>query len=414
MNRLEIAWTVLGQIACAKGSNAKKSILLGAIKTDKSVGEILSTFFTYSQDPFITFGVTVDDDLTRYQDVHLNELDAAEWWKLWIDLLQNLLCRKYSGDNAKERIYNLLSRGGRPIATWAIPMVNRDYQIGVGPALIDAIWPSLLTKFSCQLCAPWDGETVPKKAVVEPKFDGLRSLFFCDKLNPIVLSRNGKILHNVTHIMTVLLKQFPGMVVDGELFNKDWSSSVSAARSDEKGDVSSKLRAFDLLTIDEFKKQQCADPLWKRQKGLAALLGSDCVKFDRGQNVTTVTDVLSATQGYIQSGFEGGVLKDLDSLYTYDRADSWTKIKEFQTMDCKIIGLEEGKGRNADKLGAFIVEGQGLEPTNVGGGFSDVQRVAFWKKGMSMVGKTIEVKYQDMTSDKHLRFPVFIRLREDK
>ena len=62
--------------------------------------------------------------------------------------------------------------------------------------------------------------------------------------------------------------------------------------------------------------------------------------------------------------------------------------------------------------------GQG-NPVNVGSGFSDEQRVKFWKHRDELIGVLCEVKYKEISSDKKtkahsLRFPTFETLRTDK
>jgi len=51
---------------------------------------------------------------------------------------------------------------------------------------------------------------------------------------------------------------------------------------------------------------------------------------------------------------------------------------------------------------------------NVGGGYEDHERDTFWKKRKQLVGKIIEIKYQDVTKGGSLQFPVFVRFRPDK
>lgn len=55
----------------------------------------------------------------------------------------------------------------------------------------------------------------------------------------------------------------------------------------------------------------------------------------------------------------------------------------------------------------------------VGSGFTDEQRVQYWNERDSLTGVLCEVKYKELSYDKHtgaesLQFPVFIGLREDK
>ena len=113
-----------------------------------------------------------------------------------------------------------------------------------------------------------------------------------------------------------------------------------------------------------------------------------------------------------------GLMCNLDVPYKCKRHNGILKIKQFYTMDLSIIGCEEGSGRLANRLGAFVLDFKGNE-VRVGSGFTDEERFWFWQRRESMIGKLCEVKYKEISQDKHtgaesLQFPVFIALRTDK
>ena len=64
-------------------------------------------------------------------------------------------------------------------------------------------------------------------------------------------------------------------------------------------------------------------------------------------------------------------------------------------------------------LGGLDVDFNGVV-TQVGSGFADHQRTMYWQNKLSVIGKMVEVKYQNKTPDGKLRFGVFIRFRPDK
>jgi hypothetical protein len=51
---------------------------------------------------------------------------------------------------------------------------------------------------------------------------------------------------------------------------------------------------------------------------------------------------------------------------------------------------------------------------HAGTGYNDEQRLTLWTPRELLIGKTIEVKFQNLTNKGRARFPVFIRLRPDK
>ena len=73
-------------------------------------------------------------------------------------------------------------------------------------------------------------------------------------------------------------------------------------------------------------------------------------------------------------------------------------------------------GRLTGKLGAFVVDYKG-NALNVGSGMTDEQREEFWSIHNDLIGRVIEVKYKEESSDKKtgqhsLQFPIFVALRE--
>jgi DNA ligase-1 len=87
-------------------------------------------------------------------------------------------------------------------------------------------------------------------------------------------------------------------------------------------------------------------------------------------------------------------------------------MKPSITEDLKIVDVQEGTGKYLGRLGAIIVEREGVK-INVGSGFKDEERCII-QEASQFIGKIVEVKYDSLTPDKSLRFPRFVRLREDK
>lgn len=273
--------------------------------------------------------------------------------------------------------------------------------------------------FSVQLLQPWDGETIPKHAVVEPKIDGLRAMFVFAGDRFCCFSRNGNTLNNVLHVAAELYRAFDGYCLDGELIsNGTWEDTMHDARSDQRADGTSDLyfAAFDCLTHEELDTRTCHRTLAERRELMRKLWPfptcNSGILIQRP--VRTPKDVQKAAKSYIKDGFEGAVLKDMDSCYAFRRMKDWTKIKQFDTSDYKVVGIEEGKGKFLGTFGKFLVRGPKGKVSGVGSGISNAQRAEFWKLGKKLIGKTIEVKHQGVSQDGGLRFPTFVRLRLDK
>jgi DNA ligase-1 len=93
-----------------------------------------------------------------------------------------------------------------------------------------------------------------------------------------------------------------------------------------------------------------------------------------------------------------------------------------QAMDLKCVGVEEGTGANAGKLGAIVVEFPAPDGNtynvSVGSGFLLEEREKYWAQPDLIIDKIVEVQYFEVSQNQQggysLRFPVFKWIREDK
>lgn len=266
-------------------------------------------------------------------------------------------------------------------------------------------WPGV------ELCKDWKGK-IPESAHIEPKIDGVRAVIIMgDK--PMCRSRVGKPLYNVGHIMDSLPG---GYVYDGELFSVDFNTTVSISRSFDNGNTDLGFYAFDILSIEDFFKKRSDITLFDRRYFLKEkVLRCSHVIIPERTVVHCDYEINALAQQYIKRGYEGVVLKDQNSFYSFRRSGAWQKVKAIETGDYKITGMIEGKGKYKGTLGALIVSGCGIKPTNVGGGFTDEVRHIFWNNGIdSVIGKTVEVQHFGKTSQGSIRHPVYLRMRPDK
>jgi DNA ligase-1 len=143
-------------------------------------------------------------------------------------------------------------------------------------------------------------------------------------------------------------------------------------------------------------------------------------------------------QEALDAGHEGVMVKARGAAYTPGvRGRNWIKVKPaVDTIDLAVVGAEWGEGRRARIFGSFLLacqdEGVLLPVGKVATGFSDDQLAAIHavlkdlviaEKGKEVVLEpevVFEVGYAEVqkspnyTSGYALRFPRFVRLREDK
>jgi DNA ligase-1 len=140
----------------------------------------------------------------------------------------------------------------------------------------------------------------------------------------------------------------------------------------------------------------------------------------------------------LEGGHEGIMVKAPDSLYTPGvRGRQWVKIKPaVDTMDLAVVGAEWGEGRRAGLFGSFLLacqdQGELLPVGKVATGLSDEMLaeiyallkdsvIAHSGKEVSLEPEVVfEVGYAEIQKSPNyrsgfaLRFPRFVRLRDDK
>lgn len=118
----------------------------------------------------------------------------------------------------------------------------------------------------------------------------------------------------------------------------------------------------------------------------------------------------------VDKGGEGVILRDPDAMYEHKRCNGLLKYKKTQTMDLRITGWNEGKGKYEGAIGSFRCEtDDGSIVVNVAGMSDEVR----FSDPTIWLGKIIEVAYFDSSQSKNksvasLRFPRLKRVRNDK
>ena len=103
-------------------------------------------------------------------------------------------------------------------------------------------------------------------------------------------------------------------------------------------------------------------------------------------------------------------------------SDTWDatlfKLKFEVEDDFVVTGFIEGKGKHEGRLGAIQLSqyenGELKYVQDVGGGFTDQERIDFWREREAGIGKVLLVRGKGRFNTGALRHPNFIHIRHDK
>ena len=280
----------------------------------------------------------------------------------------------------------------------------------------------------------------------EYKYDGSRFQFHKKGNRARMYSRR---LEDVTAALPDVIEQLLGatdhdVIIDGEVIaikdGKPMPFQSVLRRFRRRHDVAEATEAielvpnvFDILWLDG---ETLIDlPLMERRKKLEStitrFIAPQVVSSDPLVIEKTYTDALAA-------GHEGIMIKVPASPYLPgQRGKNWIKIKpEVDTLDLAVIGAEWGEGKRAHAFGSFLVacqnDGKLIPLSRVATGFSDEQLAEVYgllkdtvitKSGKEVTFEpslVFEVGYAELQASINyeggfaLRFPRFIRLRDDK
>jgi len=387
-------------------------------------------------DSMITYGVKQIEPKTGDG----KGLKPETFWRM----AQELSERRLTGNQALFTINTLRQQATETEwNNWYRRILIKDLRCGVSEKTVNTVVKSirpeyLVPVFSCQLAH--DGANHESKVtgekLIEVKLDGVRVITVVYPSGQVdMYSRNGKELNNFPHIAQQIAKHAvffaEPTVLDGEIMSASFQDLMKQVH--RKSDVQSTdavLNLFDIVTLREFQAGTGEHRQIDRSFTLKAWY--EHIK-DHMPNVTTVgcelvdlRDPVGAARFAeinnmaIKHGYEGIMIKDPEAKYETKRTVAWLKQKPFIEVSLKVVGLEEGTGKNAGRLGALICEGEddGIQiRTNVGSGLTDALRDEIWADQASVVGQVVEVRAdaktrsQDSDAVWSLRFPRFMRFR---
>jgi bifunctional non-homologous end joining protein LigD len=209
------------------------------------------------------------------------------------------------------------------------------------------------------------------------------------------------------------------LLLDGEVVVFD-SKSISRFELFQQGKGEPVYATFDCLFVDGEDLRQRS--LSERRTILEGVIPSNGVLLLSHRLASNGLDAFRIAK---HRGYEGLVAKDLSSPYVGRRSRSWLKVKVHQEDEFVIAGYTAPEGARK-YFGALLL--------GVGTGFDATALAALYRRFQPFVSSAAalvdpprernvtylrpqliaQISYQELTTDRKLRRPVYLGLRDDK
>lgn len=360
--------------------------------------------------PLWTYGVKKLPDVKSFGD--------GDFFEIAGPLLFNLRTRVLTGNAAQAEIARTLElltfEGGEVLRR----ILLKDLRCGVDAKTANKAFPELIPIYSTMLAHPFDIARVREWPVmVQPKLDGVRVLVHIGRSPDDIkfLSRSGREFDSFDSLKPIIWDgaaefELQGHVLDGEVTDGDFLATVSAVRRRGVDKGTSVFNVFDVLPAAAFHEGKHDVPAQVRYyRDVQRLL-------EHHPRLQVVPTILAETEDEIWAeyrriravGGEGVIVKHRDAPYVCARSYDWMKIKDCQSVDLQVHGVQPGTGKYAGQVGALLCYFGDVEVA-VGSGLPDGLRL-FDKK--HLIGRTIEVQYHEVTPAGSLRHPRFVKMRD--
>lgn len=429
---------VLNQIQNLKGagSNKSKQELLSSNAT-----EIMKYLLEVAFHPFKTTKIAkieqTSPELYTHEEDHFGQFKAV---------LNTLFESKAANNELRQIVSNLVygldtTNENRELLR---KIITKSLNIGVGIKSINkAFGYEFLPDLSVMLAEddPSELEKWPE-IHAEIKYDGVRVLAIYDKkqnyfkfITRSFNELNCLCLQNITRELLAIAEKNNlehNLFFDGELTDKDRKSvsgKVNKILSDTAPLDIDKDFVFNIFDIEQYsliQESKIGELQYLKRRELLKQyfteVNTQYLQLSESWVLKSIEEVSNLFKQVVINGGEGLICKNPEHVYTPKRDKNWTKMKEVNECDLKIVNWFDGTGKRAEKghIGGFSLESEDrLLKVNCGSGFDDILMEEIIKNGPdSYIGKIVSVQYnvkiQDKDNNYSLFLPRLVEIRNDK
>lgn len=450
-NQIVQSFDILNRISKVSSTKSKQDIL-----SEGKCNTVLKSLLSCAYNPYRQYNIK---KIPVGSDSCVGTGVRVETFNKFLNILVKLNKREITGNHAVQLVSDFLSECCPDEYMWYSRVLQKDLKIGMADKTINKVFMGLIPTYDVLLAdkinpddlnldTPRAMKMLPNRMVVQYKIDGYRlNIYVSDSGDVSIRTRNGKTINGYSMLECEAAEKLPrGYVYDGEIVstslfdwidhnaknrtgaviaNRDLFSDVMSHAFSKEDNKCGIFNVFDMIPIDEWRTHKTTESYETRLHRINTLSSLDLsnivvVPTSRvyyKNKPEDVAEIVNKFHQFLEVGWEGLMIKDLDSVYEFKRSKTLLKMKLMDTIDLIVVDVYEGTGKYKNMLGGVYVDYLGYR-VGVGSGWTDAQRQYFWSHKNDIVGKTIEISYQAISKNKDggqsLSFPVFKRVRNDK
>lgn len=245
-------------------------------------------------------------------------------------------------------------------------------------------------------------------AYISRKLDGVRCLAIVKNGKCSLWTRQRHAINTMPIINGALEKLFPkeDIILDGELFSAslpNFEKLISIVKN-EKPDFEKEIdrtrmeyHIFDIVSKDSFSTNV---------EKLKTLHGKDSkIKIVEQLIINSKEEAIEKTKEFITNNYEGGMIRNKDSIYQNKRSYDLLKLKFFKEDEFPIVGIKEGRGKLKGHVGSFICSiGKDTFDVKMDGSTSRLKE--YFETPNLWKGKLLTITFQNYTKNGSPRFPI--------
>lgn len=396
------------------------------ILNNNSKNELLKKVLYFVYNPFITTGLS-NKKIKKQVSLELNSSDNIE------DIFGYLESNSTGKDCDIAYVQSFINKQPEEYKEIYEQIFTKELKLGITSKTINKVWKNLIPEFDIMLAEKYmdridELEKNKPQIIITQKLDGIRCIGIVNNNNVKLYSRQGKPITGLLDIEEEMKKLENGCY-DGELLlNQDNLSSkdlyretVTIVNSKNTNKQNIIFNIFDYFTIEDFVNKSNKVPCYLRKNKINSIINGFKwivpvpILYEGNFDNNIIQKELNKQ---ISLEHEGIMVNISNANYENKRTKNILKVKAMQDCDLRIIGFEEGTGKNKGTLGALIVDYKGNK-VGVGSGLTQEDRDKIWNNQKDYLNKICEIQYFEETQNKKdnslsLRFPVFLRMRFDK